>query len=62
MVTDGDGVPSPSWPCGCRAVARAQPPGDEGGEPVPLDPWVGSVGSVGSCVHLLSSLSCYIEQ
>ena len=45
VVTDGDGVPSSRWPGGCRAVARAKPPGDEGGEPIPLEPWVCLVSS-----------------
>ena len=54
VVTDGDGVPSSRRPRGGCAVARAKPPGDEGGEPPPLEP---RVGSVHSC--FFPSISCY---
>lgn len=40
VITDGDGIPSSRWSSCSSGVARAEPPGDEGREQIPLDPRV----------------------
>lgn len=40
LPTDCDGIPAPRWPCCCCGVAGTEPPGDEGGEQIPLEPRV----------------------
>lgn len=58
---DSDGVPSSGWPpCSC-AVAWAEPPADEGREPLPLEPRVSCSVTCGSWFHwnLSFLVDCY---
>lgn len=48
LNADGDGVPSSRRSSCCRGVAGAEPPGDEGGEQIPLDTRVRRTVSDGS--------------
>lgn len=58
---DSDGVPSSGWPpCSC-AVAWAEPPADEGREPLPLESRVSCSVTCGSWFHwnLSFLVDCY---